>query len=117
MFRISSNTDFRIASFNQFQTSVVELLINNAHQVGLVDDDLAGRTALMSEVFSTDDELDGSEDNLEDTKENKRKDKKRKRSGSFQGLLGQIKKCVSGNKFENFRYSRHTYFIFIWKRI
>ena len=55
--------------------------------MGMVDDNLAGRTALMSEVFSTDDELDGSEDNLEDTKETKRKEKKRKRSGSFQGQL------------------------------
>ena len=64
---------------------MVELLINNAHLVGMVDEDLVRKTKLMSECFSTDDELDGSEDNLEESKETKRKEKKRKRSGSFQG--------------------------------
>ena len=64
---------------------MVELLIENAQLIGMVDDDLVKKTKLMSEVFSTDDELDGSEDNLEDTKETRRKEKKRKRSGSFQG--------------------------------
>ena len=64
----------------------MELLINNAHHIGMVDDDLVKKTRLMSECFSTDDELDGSEDNLEESKETKRKEKKRKRSGSFQGM-------------------------------
>ena len=52
----------------------------------MVDEDLVKKTKLMSECFSTDDELDGSEDNLEESKETKRKEKKRKRSGSFQGV-------------------------------
>lgn len=52
----------------------------------MIGEDMAKQTALMSEVFSTDDELDASEDNLEDTKETRKKEKKRKRSGSFQGM-------------------------------
>ena len=75
----------------------MELLINNAHHIGMVDDDLVKKTRLMSECFSTDDELDGSEDNLEESKETKRKEKKRKRSGSFQGMktMACIICCVS----------------------
>lgn len=65
---------------------MVELLIKQADKVGMVDNDMVERTAFMSEVFSTDDELDASEDNLDDTKETRKKEKKRKRSGSFQGL-------------------------------
>jgi len=53
----------------------------------MVDDDIVEKTAFMSEVFSTDDELDASEDNLDDTKETRKKEKKRKRSGSFQGKI------------------------------
>lgn len=64
---------------------MVELLIKHADEVGMVDDDMVEKTAFMSEVFSTDDELDASEDNLDDTKETRKKEKKRKRSGSFQG--------------------------------
>lgn len=70
----------------QVQTAVVELLIKHADEVGMVGDDIVEKTAFMSEVFSTDDELDASEDNLDDTKETRKKEKKRKRSGSFQGL-------------------------------
>ena len=62
------------------------MLINHADEVGMVNMDLVERTAFMSEVFSTDDELDASEDNLEETHEKKKREKKRKRSGSFQGL-------------------------------
>ena len=51
----------------------------------MIDEQMVEKTAFMSEVFSTDDELDASEDNLDDTKENRKKEKKRKRSGSFQG--------------------------------
>jgi len=71
--------------FYQVQTSIVQLLIQQADEVCMVSPLLAEKTALMSEVFSTDDELDASEDNLDDTHENRRRDKKRKRSGSFQG--------------------------------
>lgn len=61
------------------------MLIQHAEDVGMVDDDIAEKTAFMSEVFNTDDELDASEDNLDDVKDTQKKEKKRKRSGSFQG--------------------------------
>ena len=70
----------------QLQTSVVELLVRHADDVGLVSNDLVERTALMTEAFGTDDELDASDDNtLDDSKDCKKKEKKRKRTGSFQG--------------------------------
>ena len=70
----------------QIQTSIVELLVKNAHAIGMISESLYQRQALMTECFGTDDELDASGDNtLEDSKNVKKKDKKRKRSGSFQG--------------------------------
>ncbi|XP_045176312.2 uncharacterized protein LOC123536882 [Mercenaria mercenaria] len=79
----------------QVQTSVVELLIQHAEELGMIDEEMAEKTAFMSEVFSTDDELDASEDNLEDTKENRKKEKKRKRSGSFQGFVSSIAQSIT----------------------
>ncbi|XP_060585598.1 rho GTPase-activating protein gacU-like isoform X2 [Ruditapes philippinarum] len=79
----------------QVQTSVVELLIEHAEEVGMIDEQMAEKTAFMSEVFSTDDELDASEDNLDDTKENRKKEKKRKRSGSFQGFVSSIAQSIT----------------------
>lgn len=79
----------------QVQTSVVELLIKHAEELAMIDEEMAEKTAFMSEVFSTDDELDASEDNLEDTKDNKKKEKKRKRSGSFQGFVSSIAQSIT----------------------
>ncbi|WAR20522.1 RHGBA-like protein [Mya arenaria] len=44
----------------QVQTAIVELLIKQANLVCLVEDEMIEKTAFMSEVFSTDDELDAS---------------------------------------------------------
>ncbi|KAL4237260.1 Rho GTPase-activating protein 6 [Mactra antiquata] len=79
----------------QVQTSVVEMLIQHAEDVGMVDDDIAEKTAFMSEVFNTDDDLDASEDNLDDVKDNQKKEKKRKRSGSFQGFVSSIAQSIT----------------------
>ncbi|XP_052769615.1 uncharacterized protein LOC128209571 isoform X2 [Mya arenaria] len=79
----------------QVQTAIVELLIKQANLVCLVEDEMIEKTAFMSEVFSTDDELDASEDNLDDTKETRKKDKKRKRSGSFQGFVSSIAQSIT----------------------
>lgn len=71
----------------QFQTSVIEVLIRHADEIGYISDSLHERTLLMTEFFGTDDELDASSDQLEESRDNrkKEKDKKRKRSGSFTG--------------------------------
>ena len=67
------------------QTSVVELLILNAELVGMVSSVLCEKSALMTEVWGTDDELDASCDALEESHNVKKDKKRRKRSGSFQG--------------------------------
>ena len=72
----------------QIQTAIVELLIRNASNIGVVSESLSQRTALMTECFGTEDELEASDDNtLEDSKDMKdSKKKRRKRSSSLQGL-------------------------------
>lgn len=72
----------------QIQTAIVELLIRNASSIGVVSESLIQRTALMTECFGTEDELEASDDNtLEDSKDiRESKKKRRKRSSSLQGM-------------------------------
>lgn len=81
----------------QFQTSVIEVLIRHADEIGFVSDSLHERTLLMTEFFGTDDELDASSDQLEESRDNrkKEKDKKRKRSGSFTGIVSSIAQSIT----------------------
>ena len=71
----------------QIQTAIVELLIQNADSIGVVSESLQQRSALMTEFFGTEDELEASDDNtLEDSKDCREQRKKhRKRSNSLQG--------------------------------
>lgn len=87
----------------QFQTSVVEVLIRNAEEIGFISDSLYERTLLMTEVFGTDDELDASCEGLEESRDCKKKEKKRKRTGSFTG---------KGNK--TFSRCKKGWEIFFW---
>ncbi|XP_052105522.1 uncharacterized protein LOC127738356 [Mytilus californianus] len=79
----------------QFQTSVVEVLIRNAEEIGFISDSLYERTLLMTEVFGTDDELDASSEALEESRDCKKKEKKRKRSGSFTGIVSTIAQSIT----------------------
>ncbi|XP_071163331.1 rho GTPase-activating protein 11A-like isoform X2 [Mytilus edulis] len=79
----------------QFQTSVVEVLIRNAEEIGFISDSLYERTLLMTEVFGTDDELDASCEGLEESRDCKKKEKKRKRTGSFTGIVSTIAQSIT----------------------
>lgn len=70
----------------QHQTSIVELLINNSSNIGMVSESLIERTDMMTDYFGTDDELLESSDV---THERKKKEK-RKRSSSFHGKNGVV---------------------------
>ncbi|KAL8622847.1 hypothetical protein ACOMHN_026968 [Nucella lapillus] len=76
----------------QIQTAIVGLLIRNASGIGVVSESLCQRTALMTQCFGTEDELDASDDNmLEDSNSTKEVRKKaRKRSNSLQGIVSTI---------------------------
>ncbi|XP_005095441.1 uncharacterized protein LOC101862256 isoform X2 [Aplysia californica] len=76
------------------KTCIVELLIRNCDQVGMVEVGFQNQLKLMAEYYPTDDELDASDDNmLEESKDIALK-KKRRRSSSLSGLVNSI-----ANKF------------------
>uniref|UniRef100_A0A2C9LE60 Rho-GAP domain-containing protein n=1 Tax=Biomphalaria glabrata TaxID=6526 RepID=A0A2C9LE60_BIOGL len=72
------------------QTCIVELLIKNWEQIGMVSGSLQHQVSLMAECFGTDDDLDASDDNtLEESKEVSQK-LRRKRSSSLTGFVNSI---------------------------
>lgn len=67
-------------SLLQIQTNIVQFLISNATNIGMVSESVLGRTQLLG-YLPSDDELEKSDDGLNDSKPKKKK----KRSGSWQG--------------------------------
>ncbi|GFO32300.1 rho GTPase-activating protein 11a [Plakobranchus ocellatus] len=77
------------------QTSIIELLIRQWDQVGMVVSSLRQQLNMMSECFGTDDDMDVSDDNtLEDSRDVLRK-KRRRRSGSLTGIVSSIAQGIA----------------------
>ncbi|KAK6997916.1 rho GTPase-activating protein 11A [Biomphalaria glabrata] len=72
------------------QTYIVELLIKNWDQIGIVTSSLQHQMGLLSEGFATDDDLDASDDNTLEESKNVSKKIRRKRSGSLTDLVSSI---------------------------
>jgi hypothetical protein len=71
----------------QIQTSIVQMLILYAGDIGMVPDSLYERSVLMSTCFPTDDELEKSEAVHEEVSNKTNNKKKKKRSASLQGEI------------------------------
>lgn len=66
----------------QTQKSIVQLLMTHSDHIGMVSNSLFERTALMTQCFQSEDELERSGETEETGKK-----KKKRRSGSLQGCL------------------------------
>ena len=80
--KVTSKED--LIQLQNLQTTVIQYLIANAENIGMVSADLHKRTTAMGECFSEDELLEKSDANINESTSKSTK-KKKKRSGSFQG--------------------------------